>query len=57
MNASIADNDKMNFETQVAKGAHTKKGAATGLTTRQGAVVQLLVVAAKADTAKQSAAS
>jgi hypothetical protein len=48
MNASIAENDKINFTTQVAKDVITKKGAAAGLTNRQGAVVQLLAVTAKA---------
>jgi hypothetical protein len=57
MNASIAENDKINFTTQVATDASTKKGAATGLTNRQGDVVLLLAVAAKADMAMQAAAS
>jgi hypothetical protein len=41
MNASIAENDKMNFKTQISKDARTKKGAATGLTNCRSAVVQL----------------
>jgi hypothetical protein len=57
MKASIAENDKMNFAPQVAKDAITKKGATTGLTNLQAEVVQLLAVAAEADTAMQSAAS
>jgi hypothetical protein len=57
MKASIAENDKMNFTTQVKQDARTKKGAATGLTKRQGDVVPLLAVAATADKAMESAAS